>query len=1234
MKIHSIILCLLLAAVTGGLGQTADGGKKTDFVIKDGGLTRQFELALDETDEKQADGKSTQVKGAKGAGLGEMRQKALAKEKDSGRRQDLVLYEKGKPRSEATRRVETRKVLVKVAEGFDADAAAAKFGAVSVEMPAYAPGHVIFTFKEPGESLTKAEEIKAHPGVQSAEPMLAKQQRRRLIPNDTFFSYNASNPGYQWHLRNTGQSPGTAGIDANVISVWDSFLGTGVRIGIVDDGLEVAHPDLSPNADTVNDHDWNDATPNDPTGNPSSDTHGTACAGVAGARGNNGSGVSGVAPNATLVGLRLIAGNVSDAQEAEALTWENDIIQIYSNSWGPADDGSDLVDAGPLVKQAFVTGATTGRSGRGTIWLWAGGNGGDVGDNSNYDGYANSIYTIAIGALNDNGGRSNYSEPGANLIVSAPSNDNTGVHRGITTTTTNGGYRHSFGGTSSATPLAAGVVALLLQSNPNLGWRDVQEILIRSATKVNPAQADWINNGAGYHFNHNYGGGLINAQAAVTMAAGWTNLGPQVTQEIAQTGLNVAIPDGNTTGTTRTFTIPGSVLMRVEHATVRVTATHGRRGDLDITLTSPSGTASKLCAAHGDPNLNMDWTFSTVRSWGENAAGNWTLKVADLVGGTPGTLTSATLTLYGANIAPPTAPPAITSPLTQSGNVDSPLSYQITASQNPQTFSAAPLPPGVSLSASGLITGTPTQQGTFNVTLGATNGLGTGDATLVITIGPRIPTPPAITSTLTATAVLNVPFYYQITATNSPTSFVAANLPPGLALNMSTGVISGTPSATGGYNVSINATNADGQDTQTLVITVNSTASALAQALDAPQLVFTTGGNVAWTTPASLTHDGVDAAQSGAIGHNQQTWLETTVVGPAYVSFWFRLDSEPEYDFFRFYIDGVSQWESSGFHQWRRLGFFVPSGVHTARWVYTKDDLYISGADRLWLDQVTVHGEQAFLADVLDNPNLTWRQSGSGSWVMQDRRQVDGVDAFISPFFLDHGRSSAIETVVMGPGTISFWWTVASEPGYDFFRFEMDDEIYAEISGFGVDPGTGFSTHKPWEQETYYVPPGLHTLRWRYIKDEIESVSLDSAWLDTIFFTQQFASGPPYAQWLAANYPAAQLGNGEITGPGADGDGDFRSNLEEYAFGGSPLIQDFAQPVSAMPSGAEVHFGFSTNTTKTDLLITPQLSDDLANWLDDTGEFVSQTGNVMQWRVRVPQSAGRKFMKLRATLTP
>src|SRR5690606_15910850 len=140
---------------------------------------------------------------------------------------------------------------------------------------------------------------------------LARQHQKRLIPSDPFFSQ-------QWHLQNTGQGSGLAGTDVNITSVWDTFRGAGVRIGIVDDGLDILHSDLVPNLDLLNDRDWNDSTPDDPTPNTLWDFHGTSCAGVAAGRGNNGLGISGAAPEATLVGMRLIAAATTDLQEAEA----------------------------------------------------------------------------------------------------------------------------------------------------------------------------------------------------------------------------------------------------------------------------------------------------------------------------------------------------------------------------------------------------------------------------------------------------------------------------------------------------------------------------------------------------------------------------------------------------------------------------------------------------------------------------------------------------------------------------------------------------------------------------------------------------------------------------------------------------------------------------------------------------------------------------------------------------
>ena len=468
-----------------------------------------------------------------------------------------------------------------------------------------------------------------------------------------------------------GQRHGPVGTDVNIENAWKygatgGVRGSGIRIGIVDDGVQTSHPDFISNIDTTNDYDWN-GKDNDPSPG-SGDDHGTACAGNAAARGNNNLGVAGTAPEAMIVGMRLISGEVTDLEESQAMAYLPQLIQIKSNSWGPDDTGRGLEAPGPMTQDAFANSAATGRGGKGSIFVWAGGNGGDstTKDNSNYDGYANSIYTIAVGATDSKGRRAEYAEPGANLVVCAPSSGATDALEITTTDRTStagynnasgtaGNYASDFGGTSSATPTAAGIIALMLQKNPNLGWRDVQEILIRSAKKIAPSDAGWKTNGAGFNFNHEFGAGLIDATAAVNLATGWTNLAAQASIISTQSGLSVNIPNNNSAGVTREFSIPTSNL-RVEHATLRLSVSHASRGELEITLTSPSGTESRLAEVRGDRNANYsDWTFSTVRNWGEISSGTWLLKIADRSGtnSSVGKITAAELKVFG------TAAPAV-----------------------------------------------------------------------------------------------------------------------------------------------------------------------------------------------------------------------------------------------------------------------------------------------------------------------------------------------------------------------------------------------------------------------------------------------------------------------------------------------------------------------------------------------------------------------------------------------
>ena len=497
--------------------------------------------------------------------------------------------------------------------------------------------------------------------VAHAPPL--RQQHTRSIPNDPLFAN-------QWHLRNTGQSGGAAGEDARLPAAWDVATGAGVVIGVVDDGLQGTHPDLAANyrADLSYDYNGNDSDPSPGTG----DDHGTAAAGVAAARGNNGIGVSGSAPAAGLAGIRLIAQTATDQQEADGLTHRLQDIDIYSNSWGPNDDGLTLEAPGPLTRAALANAVTTGRGGLGSIYVWAAGNGLDADDNSNYDGYANSRYTIAVSAVDHSGRQSWYSEPGANILVASPSSGGTATvdAGGIVTTdrtgtlgynaassASGGDYANDFGGTSSATPLVAGVVALMLEANPSLGWRDVQHVLASSARKNDPTDAGWSRNGAGRWINDKYGFGVVDAAAAVNLARTWQNVTPEVSATSGTITVGSTIPDASSAGITSSFTVGADIT--VESVEIVLSATHASRGHLQVVLTSPSGTRSVLAEPHADTGNNYtNWMFSTVRDWGESAAGTWTLTVSDLTAGTAGTFGSWAMNVYGTPgsgfVAPPT----------------------------------------------------------------------------------------------------------------------------------------------------------------------------------------------------------------------------------------------------------------------------------------------------------------------------------------------------------------------------------------------------------------------------------------------------------------------------------------------------------------------------------------------------------------------------------------------------
>lgn len=462
-----------------------------------------------------------------------------------------------------------------------------------------------------------------------------------------------SGMGQQWHLRNKTY----AGMDLNLQTVWDEYKGAGVTVGVLDDGFDYKHTDLAKNFDQTRDYDFysNDADSYIGTGNK----HGTAVAGVIAAD-DNGSGSVGVAPDAQLVGYRVAFGSSSLTSFTNALLKAADNVDILNNSWGIStmfwDDSRKSTQS--ALFNALDDLAQSGRDGLGTVTVFAAGNNRSWGDNVNYHGIQNSPYVVTVGSTDITGKYSYYSTPGAAVLVSAPGKD-------IYTTDNTGSAGFSSGnhvavsGTSFAAPAVSGVVALMLDANPGLGYRDVQEILAYSAKNSDPGYADWQFNGAhnwnntGLHYSHQYGYGLVDAYAAVRLAEHWEDVSTQANMLTikASAAPGVAITDKNTV--TSSITVTNDIL--IDHVVVNVNMTHARAGELELILTSPDGTRSILMDNPGARSGNTTgstyafsgFEFSSVAHWGESGKGTWTLSVYDRLTGNTGLLRDWTLTLTG-----------------------------------------------------------------------------------------------------------------------------------------------------------------------------------------------------------------------------------------------------------------------------------------------------------------------------------------------------------------------------------------------------------------------------------------------------------------------------------------------------------------------------------------------------------------------------------------------------------
>ena len=490
---------------------------------------------------------------------------------------------------------------------------------------------------------------------------------------------------HQWHLKNTGQNEyvvfdAVYGNDINVEPVWQQdYLGSGIMVAVIDEGVEINHPDLIENIDIRKSWNYNtqshDTTPSNRT-----NAHGTTVARIIAASGWNGIGGRGVAPKAKIVSYNMLESqNIVQWDLAlESLVRNIEYIDIYNNSWGLRADGT--LSPNPNTTSSLyyqfanqlAYGSKHGREGRGSIYVKSAGN-----DRKKYnettnefeDNYWNANfspiqverYMIVVGASDADGSCSWYSTPGANLLVNAPGGDGqmrfleVDQHLIVTTDLTgkhaghdyqddnlidfhfrargneNYDYTNRMNGTSAAGPIVAGVVALMLEANPNLTWRDVRYILATTATKNGRG---YIQNGAEHSFSNDYGFGRVNAKSAVHKAVGWHRLADE--KSIVRGAIDT-ISLGRLAKTSTTFHIDENLL--VEYVNVEFSLKKKIGEDLSdasnikVELISPQGMSSILVDA---PNgLNSDAVFHRTRLGSnafldESSGGTWTLSIGEV----------------------------------------------------------------------------------------------------------------------------------------------------------------------------------------------------------------------------------------------------------------------------------------------------------------------------------------------------------------------------------------------------------------------------------------------------------------------------------------------------------------------------------------------------------------------------------------------------------------------------
>ena len=495
----------------------------------------------------------------------------------------------------------------------------------------------------------------------------------------------------QWYLLNTGQRGGTSRLDINVMSAWDRYSGKGVIVAVNDDGMDLTHPSLVANLLTDLTYDTVRGT----TGKGfegTDNSHGTVVGSIVGMAGNDGIGGVGVAYGAKIVaGLAIAPGanaanlflaNLAAGASVSVNSWGKD--PAFSENLGSGGDQADQ-DWGVALMRA----ATEARGGLGMVIEVSGGNERANLADTAMGNFTGSKLTIAVGAVTETGVHTDYSTPGASLLITAPGgvsseeqslNSGFGVvsadiqgAKGYNTLSGNDGdYAYQNNGTSYSGPMVGGAAALMLEANPKLGFRDVSTILAMTAKKVDATNSSWLENKSsnwnmgGMHFSRDYGYGLLDVSAAVRLAESWPLASGTIANwSSAQGTSSIAsgnIPDNSTNGKTVTANVLNAVSIERMEFDLNLTATNPSQ--LSATITSPSGTTVTLFdrpltrdLVDGAPDMSTTetawpstFTIGSTAFLGESSVGTWTLKLTDKVTGVEATYNSLTVRAWGSAI--------------------------------------------------------------------------------------------------------------------------------------------------------------------------------------------------------------------------------------------------------------------------------------------------------------------------------------------------------------------------------------------------------------------------------------------------------------------------------------------------------------------------------------------------------------------------------------------------------